>query len=254
MSKSKAKSKRTKTIIVLSDGTGNAVGKVWGTNVWRLYESLDLSGDDHVARYDEGVGSSNFLPLATIGGVFGFGLKRNVLDLYKFVSRNAHKEDVEISLFGFSLGAFTARVLAELIVSQGLINYDAPSSVNRKDRLHTVSTLDKLMLGQCHLATIQNRFPLRSVVLWDKAAAHETRDHSENSILGVWDTVGAYRFLFDGMCDAFDAFVWPLNLLSEKMYPQIKRAVQALSPDEERKPSGLFYSSKRDEGLLAAND
>src|SRR5438876_11624633 len=59
-----------------------------GTNVWRIFESLDLSNSDQVAFYDDGVGTSSFKPLAIIGGAFGYGLKRNVLDLYKFVCRN----------------------------------------------------------------------------------------------------------------------------------------------------------------------
>src|SRR3954468_11453102 len=75
-------------IILLSDGTGNSASKVWRTNVWRTFDSLDLSNSDQVAFYDDGVGTSSFKPLAIIGGAFGYGLKRNVLDLYKFVCRN----------------------------------------------------------------------------------------------------------------------------------------------------------------------
>ena len=45
---------------------------------------IDLSNSDQVAYYDDGVGTSEFKPLAVIGGAFGWGLKRNVLDLYKF--------------------------------------------------------------------------------------------------------------------------------------------------------------------------
>jgi hypothetical protein len=33
-------------IILLSDGTGNSSAKIWRTNVWRLFEALDLSGSD----------------------------------------------------------------------------------------------------------------------------------------------------------------------------------------------------------------
>ncbi len=32
-----------KNIILLSDGTGNSAGKLRKTNVWRLYQALDLS-------------------------------------------------------------------------------------------------------------------------------------------------------------------------------------------------------------------
>ena len=76
----------SKRIILLSDGTGNSAGKVWRTNVWRIFEGLDLTGPEQVACYDDGVGTSSFKPFAVLGGVFGWGLKRNVLTLYEFLS------------------------------------------------------------------------------------------------------------------------------------------------------------------------
>jgi uncharacterized protein (DUF2235 family) len=69
-------------------GTGNSSAAVWRTNVWRTFEALDLSNSDQIAFYDDGVGTSSFKPLALLGGAFGFGLKRNVIDIYKFVCRN----------------------------------------------------------------------------------------------------------------------------------------------------------------------
>ena len=33
-----------KRIILLSDGTGNSASQVWKSNVWRVFESLDLRG------------------------------------------------------------------------------------------------------------------------------------------------------------------------------------------------------------------
>jgi uncharacterized protein (DUF2235 family) len=109
-------------IIVLSDGTGNAASSVWRTNVWRIFQSLDLRSNDQAAKYDDGVGTSSLLPLAILGGAFGYGLKRNILDAYKFICRNYdHANGSKIYLFGFSRGAFTVRVLAALILEQGLV-------------------------------------------------------------------------------------------------------------------------------------
>ena len=62
-----------KRIILLSDGTGNSAAKVWRTNVWRVYEALDLTTSEQIACYDDGVGTSSFKPLAILGGVFGVG-------------------------------------------------------------------------------------------------------------------------------------------------------------------------------------
>ena len=106
-------------IILLSDGTGNAASSIWHTNVWRTFKSIDLTGADQIACYDDGVGTSSFKPLAILGGAFGWGLKRNVLQLYKFLCRNYQAES-KIFAFGFSRGAFTIRVLVGLLTQEGL--------------------------------------------------------------------------------------------------------------------------------------
>src|SRR6267154_6697588 len=106
-------------IILLSDGTGNSASKVWRSNVWRVFESIDLTGTSQVAFYDDGVGTSSFKPLAILGGVFGYGLKRNVLDIYRFLCANYSNGD-DIYGFGFSRGAFTIRVVIGLVLNQGL--------------------------------------------------------------------------------------------------------------------------------------
>ena len=115
-----------KRVILLSDGTGNSSAKLMKTNVWRLYEAVDLTTGDQVAYYDNGVGTSSFAPLAILGGAIGWGLKRNVLSLYRFACQNYVCRDGgdtadAIYAFGFSRGAFTIRVLVNLIASQGLV-------------------------------------------------------------------------------------------------------------------------------------
>src|SRR5262249_41487717 len=69
-----------------------------------------------------GIGTSTFKPLAVFGGAFGWGLKRNVLALYKFLCCTYDPGDA-IYGFGFSRGAFTIRVLVGLIDSEGLLRY-----------------------------------------------------------------------------------------------------------------------------------
>src|SRR5207247_10947479 len=124
-----------KNIVLLSDGTGNSAAKLFKTNVWRLYGALDL-GDPgrQIAYYDDGVGTSSFRPLAILGGVFGFGLKRNVLDLYRFACRNYRRGD-RIFGFGFSRGAFTIRIVAGFIARQGLVPYAGNEAQLSRDAL-----------------------------------------------------------------------------------------------------------------------
>lgn len=114
-----------KNIVLLSDGTGNSAAKLFKTNVWRIYDALDLTNPDvQVACYDDGVGTSVFRPLALAGGALGFGLKRNVLRLYRFLCEQYEPGD-RIYAIGFSRGAFTIRVLVALVADQGIIRVRA---------------------------------------------------------------------------------------------------------------------------------
>ena len=73
-----------KNIILFSDGTGNSSGKSAKTNVWRVYQAVDLTDPKvpteprQFAFYDNGVGTSSFKPFALLGGALGIGLARNV--------------------------------------------------------------------------------------------------------------------------------------------------------------------------------
>ena len=120
----------SKNIVLLSDGTGNSSATVLKTNVWRLFQALDLTDPERqIAYYDDGIGTSSFKPLAILGGVFGFGLKRNVIDIYSFCCRNYRPGD-KIHGFGFSRGAFTIRVVAGFIARTGLIHYDGNDRIS----------------------------------------------------------------------------------------------------------------------------
>jgi uncharacterized protein (DUF2235 family) len=236
-------------IILLSDGTGNSSAQVWRTNVWRLFEFLDLTGPDQVARYDDGVGSSSFLPWALVAGAFGLGLKRNVLDLYEFVSRNyrqgdGDKPDSQIYAFGFSRGAFTIRVLIGLILSQGLLPYDRDSLTEeqlhvgarsayrafRADRYHSILRVESLFrcLRDAAIATL------------DRLTGRSPYDRSRNLVVrsiefvGIWDTVAAYGLPIDEMTRGYSKWIWPLELPNRVLDKRVSRACHALALDDER--------------------
>ena len=84
-----------------------------------------------ISYYDDGVGTSSFKPLAALGGAFGWGLKRNVLDIYRYACRN-YRDGDDIYAFGFSRGAFTARLVVALIAPKGLVRSDERSRLQRK--------------------------------------------------------------------------------------------------------------------------
>ncbi|WP_051311037.1 DUF2235 domain-containing protein [Bradyrhizobium sp. Cp5.3] len=224
-------------IVLLSDGTGNSSAKVWRTNVWRMFSALDLTKDDQVACYDDGVGTSSFKPLAMLGGAFGIGLRRNVITLYKFACRNYRNQGDEIFAFGFSRGAFTIRVTIGLILDQGLIaaNGISDSELDRQARaayrayhkrhFHTnwylmVQGVKKLLAGKIPAA--------------GAAGAPAGRLRPVIRFLGLWDTVAAYGLPVDEMTQGVSQWIWPLELPSHTLDPSVKRACQALSLDDER--------------------
>ncbi|MBT2185393.1 T6SS phospholipase effector Tle1-like catalytic domain-containing protein [Sphingobium nicotianae] len=122
-----------KNIVILFDGTSNQITED-RTNILRLYGMLEKS-DRQLVYYDPGVGTLGvpdswgrlwpriveFWGLAT-----GWGLDRNVKQAYQFLVDNYERggggaDRDRIYLFGFSRGAYTARVLAGFINAVGLI-------------------------------------------------------------------------------------------------------------------------------------
>src|SRR5262245_36269341 len=88
------KTTEPRNIVLLSDGTGNSSASLFKTNVWRLFQILDLRQPERqIAFYDDGVGTSSFKLFAILGGIFGFGLKRNVIAIYSFCCRNYRPRD-----------------------------------------------------------------------------------------------------------------------------------------------------------------
>jgi hypothetical protein len=224
-----------KRIILLSDGTGNAASKVWKSNVWRIFESLDLTGSEQVAFYDDGVGTSSFKPLAILGGVFGWGLKRNVLDIYKFLCANYTSDTDEIFGFGFSRGAFTMRVVMGLALDQGLVRgaTDAEFYQNAKmayrayraNKFHTRFRIERPF--RWVRDTILQAFGVRYNYL-------NNRPVNKVEFLGLWDTVAAYGLPIDEMARGVSKWIWPLELPDRTFNESIDRACHALALDDER--------------------
>jgi uncharacterized protein (DUF2235 family) len=225
----------SRNIVLLSDGTGNSAAKVWRTNVWRTFEALELSGNDQVAFYDDGVGTSSFKPWAILGGAFGFGLKRNVIDIYKFACRNYRDDTDEIYGFGFSRGAFTIRVVIGLILNQGLVSADNEAELDKK----AIGAYRKYRSERYH--TLWPFHPedwyraIRNALL---PIAYDKRDNRQVKhirFLGVWDTVAAYGLPLDEMTRGVSRWLVPLELPTHTFdRVRVLRGCQALSLDEER--------------------
>ncbi|WGR94399.1 DUF2235 domain-containing protein [Bradyrhizobium sp. ISRA435] len=229
-------------IIILSDGTGNAASSVWRTNVWRIFQALDLQSNSQAAKYDDGVGTSSFVPLAILGGAFGYGLKRNILDAYKFICRNYdHQNHSKIFLFGFSRGAFTVRVLAALILDQGLIVAETESELHdgavkayrayRAKGYHSVWRIEVLFRAIRDYVLV----PVLDRLQGNKPYARVARKLIPTiEFIGIWDTVAAYGLPIDEMTRGISNWVWPLELPNRILSPRVNWARHALALDDER--------------------
>ncbi|PSR99232.1 hypothetical protein BD289DRAFT_47581 [Coniella lustricola] len=117
----------SKRIIVCCDGTwkdSNGADEKPLTNVTRLARSLKQTcadGTHQVIFYQAGVGTGGNLLDTFTGGVFGTGLAQDIKEAYNYICTNYVDGD-DIVLVGFSRGAFTARSVADLVASIGLLN------------------------------------------------------------------------------------------------------------------------------------
>ncbi|WP_224814124.1 DUF2235 domain-containing protein [Hasllibacter sp. MH4015] len=121
-----------KKIVLLLDGTSNEI-KADRTNILRLYGTL-VKSDTQLVYYDPGVGTfgaeqawSQFIRKGREiwGMITGWGLDANVKEAYRFIVDNYETYDDgthdQIFIFGFSRGAYSARVLAGFLHAFGLL-------------------------------------------------------------------------------------------------------------------------------------
>jgi uncharacterized protein (DUF2235 family) len=225
----------SKNIVLCADGTGNSSGALFTTNVWRLYRALDLDdADRQVAFYHDGVGTSSFRPLALLTGAVGYGLARNVREIYEFLCRNYEDGD-RIFGFGFSRGAFTIRILMGLVATQGIARYSGDEAKLAADARGAYRNFRKLFHTNFRVEELFRR--PRDLVLrlmgeqFDPTAQrHPAWIH----FVGVWDTVDAYGGPIDEISDGIDYWLFPLSLRDLWLPAKVRRACHALALDEER--------------------
>lgn len=239
-----------KKIVVFADGTGNAF-TTQASNVWRLYEALDQSKPDQIARYIPGVGTAGFKPFALLDGATGIGVPSNVRKLYRFLCWNWEHGD-EIHMFGFSRGAFTIRTLIGLIASQGLV----PRDIDGAKVPHAEMQRNAMAAWRAYRKGTAPRSwsPIRVVrwirdatlAIWHRARRHrrytkvstlveqQGRKHIEIHFVGLFDTVEAYGVPIEELRRAIDVILWPISFSNRKLTQKVKTVRHALALDDER--------------------
>ncbi len=249
----------SKHIVYCADGTWNSPDQDKDndqsfdpTNVYKLYACLkgDTTTDPAlvdeqekrwavdgttrlVAKYMHGVGDSSNTIRKVIGGTFGAGVISRVVRGYTFISRNYEPGD-QIHIAGFSRGAYTARALAGLIASQGLL----PKQLTEDKELayqkggeawyrYRESSLPRLSLE--HLAEVMSHLP--AFLKRKSLKAEEMVPVDRIASVAIWDTVGAMGIpKFGEDLRRTDAYKFADTKLSAK----VANGFHALALDEQR--------------------
>lgn len=200
---------RSKRIIICCDGTWNQPD-VDPTNVVKMVRSINPVADDgtqQVVFYDQGVGTGSKTD-KLVGGAFGKGLAKNVLDCYRFLVHNYHEGD-EIYALGFSRGAYTARAFAGFVYAIGLMEK---------------SELEQLPKAYRYYRTEPGKRP---------PSPYDNNPRPAIRMVGVWDTVGALGAPTPLLRKATRNWV---GFFNTHISPIIEHAYQALALDEQREP------------------
>lgn len=216
-----------KNIVILMDGTSNGITSQ-RTNILRLYGCLRKS-DSQLVYYDPGVGTlgaqgvwsrrvqqaSELWSMAT-----GAGVDQNVKEAYRFLVENYNDGKAEggkrdrIFLFGFSRGAYTARMLAGFIYTIGLIE---PRNLNLVDYAYRAYKRIGDNVGEDQFAEVR---------LYERILA---TDRPPVRLLGLFDTVASVIEPGPG--------VWPQlkHHASTSVNPGVESVRHAVALDERRR-------------------
>lgn len=226
-------------LVIFIDGTHNDEGS--HTNISKLHKLVTLQQNTNIrAAYIEGVGNG-----LKIGGMaVGWGIGRDVREAYLFLAENYRSPKDKITLFGFSRGAYAARVLAGLIHVAGIPDLnqypmDEKSASLKGDKLKNYQRSKRQnLINKIYAAykgkglKVAERRDLVAEVL-DRAIQSarfsiSKPDDVEIQFMGLWDTVEAL---------AFPDYAENIEKPSDQYVDQlcnISRAAHAVSIDDDR--------------------
>ena len=233
-----------KRIVLCCDGTWSNDDSLHPTNVMHLKRAILPMGPDgvpQIAHYVSGVGSRSDGALQGLdrlfGGAFGAGLARNVERAYAAIVASYDPGD-RIYLFGFSRGAYTARSVAGLVRSCGILDRADPRLVAKafalyKDPRIRPSDPEALEFRARHSrSTVLDEGELA----WRRANGWiDGADPARLAIeyVGVWDTVGALgvpgHLVFSHLLN------WRHQFHDASLSSKVRAARHAVSIDEDRR-------------------
>jgi len=227
--------KQKRTLQVFFDGTANE----WSsrTNVRRRFEVVAAAEDPAApCLYVDGVGNDS-----PTGKILGVGMKSRVLAGYKFIAQQWYTRNDEIRVFGFSRGAFQARVMVGMMAHCGVPD---ARSVSGQDldralddiwdysRKNLLDADDGSSVAKWSATLAANQAQVQSFI---GAKYPGIRFHQPRiQFLGLWDTVPGLQFSRikdDTNMRTKDSG----QRYKVRPYPNVDTIAQALALDEKRK-------------------
>lgn len=215
---------RSRKIAIFFDGTSNDDRSA--TNVWNFYRSV-VATDRVTAFYIEGVGANG----KAIGMATAWGIGLRVREAYSFLLQQYRAGD-EIYLFGFSRGAYAARILASMLYHAGL-PVDAISSSSRI----SPDELSSLIFDAFKCSTWATYSRCASVTSVQRAANISRALQNE-----PWLRMMPVSVRFMGLWDTVEALGWPdleenVDVPNPRYGDQlcnVKKAAHAIALDDNR--------------------
>lgn len=127
-----------------------------------------LSDDkfDQIVHYIPGIGATETNTIGRdIDGITGNGLIDRLHDAYSFIVKNWHKGD-EIYLFGFSRGAYEARIVCSVIGNYGLLSLTGLSDFENLLKAHQKNPGDPSAVGK-EWDWLSREVPVKCIGVWD---------------------------------------------------------------------------------------
>ncbi len=172
-----------RTLLVFLDGTRNDPGT--NTNIHKLFRAVidDRTANtrtDISAFYIEGVGTG----YRVIGAATGWGISHRVRQAYGWLLHHWRPGD-RIAIFGFSRGAYSARILASMLQHAGL---PAQPVADRGRALAMADALFDAVKQRQATAATRIADAQRAA---DRGKFPPLTPHVPIAFLGLWDTVEA---------------------------------------------------------------
>lgn len=188
-----------RNLIVFFDGTEN--GPSDKTNVIKLHDMiLEEGAPDILTFYIEGVGVGGKM----IGAGTGWGIDYRVREAYGFLLDH-YRDGDKIHIFGFSRGAFSARILAAMIYYAGLPKDPVTlcNSFEEKNSKHSrrecLSQISEVVYD-AYKGEKNTQKRIDDITSQLKGIGLQFSRPVRVSTLGLWDTVEAF-----GLVDTWEA-------------------------------------------------